>query len=933
MEYDVEAVSGGVSLRSSGTFQDLHDGLGADLTVRFEGPDIGQVLAHLGQPILSEGAFDFRLDLDAQGAMTLLALDGDLGSLHARAEGELDRLVRPTQGRVNGSVTGPDLDALGRALGVSGLAADAYRLEADAAFEPGRVRIRALRLDSAGEYLAVSGVLGTGATLAGSDLALELAAPAARVAAALGKAVQAPDTLRLDGHLATDAGGAATLRARAEYLASELAVDGTLGILSEPLQPDLGIDFRSPDPSPVVALLTALLGPLPGNLTLPAAPAALRGRVARADALLELGGVELELGGHRARANGRVNPAAPYVGSRLDLAIDSPSAAGLGRLFGREGLPAAAFRLTASINRGERHLVFERAELDLAGHHARASGRVAPRLDWSDSELEVEIDSPDAAALGRLFRRPNLPTEPLQLSIAVQGEGKGLTFRTRQADVGEIRLDIEGRIADRADPLGLDARFDVRLPTLALLGFLAPGQELPEQPFSAQGRLEHRPQGTRVRELEAQLGSLRASLQGEYRADRQVDFAVQIDGPDASALEHWSGFPLEPAPFSLRTRLTGAARDLALAGIEARLGESRATGDLRVTLDGGKRVAGRIRFPLLDLGWWNSDAPEKSTEQSTEQSTATRAPGDKVPGDKAPAWVFDDRPITRITDHGVSLELDLGAALLDLGNTQLHELAVVARLSGQRLELEPFSLQGAAGGKYAGRFVLDGAGPQPTVDLQVDGQGVRLGLAAVADQDPATIPETELHVDLHGTGATAREMASGLNGALRLYAGPGLVPAAGLELLFNDFLTELFSLLNPFAEKSPYTRLECSVAAADIVNGLVTVSPLLLNSEEITIFSQGTIDLRTEKIDLSFNTRPRTGLGLSTSVLINPFIKVGGRLAEPAIELDPKSAVVSGSAAVATVGLSLLAKSLSDRFLSSKDPCGDARKEIEKRDE
>jgi hypothetical protein len=35
---------------------------------------------------------------------------------------------------------------------------------------------------------------------------------------------------------------------------------------------------------------------------------------------------------------------------------------------------------------------------------------------------------------------------------------------------------------------------------------------------------------------------------------------------------------------------------------------------------------------------------------------------------------------------------------------------------------------------------------------------------------------------------------------------------------------------------------------------------------------------------------------------------------------------------VATVGLSLLAKSIADRFLSSKDPCGDARKEIAKRD-
>jgi hypothetical protein len=159
------------------------------------------------------------------------------------------------------------------------------------------------------------------------------------------------------------------------------------------------------------------------------------------------------------------------------------------------------------------------------------------------------------------------------------------------------------------------------------------------------------------------------------------------------------------------------------------------------------------------------------------------------------------------------------------------------------------------------------------------------------------------------------------------------VAAAGAQFLFSDFLTELLRLLNPLAEKTPYTELDCAVAAADIVDGLATVSPVVFNTREITIFSQGSIDLRTENIDLSFNTKPRTGLGLSTGVLINPFIKVGGRLAEPAIELDPKGAAVSGGTAVATVGLSLLAKSLSDRFLSSKDPCGDARQEIEKRDE
>ena len=81
-----------------------------------------------------------------------------------------------------------------------------------------------------------------------------------------------------------------------------------------------------------------------------------------------------------------------------------------------------------------------------------------------------------------------------------------------------------------------------------------------------------------------------------------------------------------------------------------------------------------------------------------------------------------------------------------------------------------------------------------------------------------------------------------------------------------------------------------------------------------------------------FNSKQRKGLGISASDLVNPFIKIGGTLAAPAIELDPTSTVVKGGLAVATMGISILANSLAGRYLSSKDPCGDAQKAIDKPD-
>ena len=196
----------------------------------------------------------------------------------------------------------------------------------------------------------------------------------------------------------------------------------------------------------------------------------------------------------------------------------------------------------------------------------------------------------------------------------------------------------------------------------------------------------------------------------------------------------------------------------------------------------------------------------------------------------------------------------------------------------------------------------------------------------------ATIPPVEMLLSLHGTGVTRREMASSLDGKVRAFGGPGLVASAGIDLFFSDFLSELFKTLNPVAETSDYTRLECLVWGADIVAGRVTMDPMVTHLEQFTIFSKGGVNLQTEKIDLSFNTKPRQGLGITPGTVINTLIKVGGTLKKPAIEIDPAGAIVGGTAAVATAGLSIVAKSFSDRFLSSKDPCGDARKELEKRD-
>jgi hypothetical protein len=97
----------------------------------------------------------------------------------------------------------------------------------------------------------------------------------------------------------------------------------------------------------------------------------------------------------------------------------------------------------------------------------------------------------------------------------------------------------------------------------------------------------------------------------------------------------------------------------------------------------------------------------------------------------------------------------------------------------------------------------------------------------------------------------------------------------------------------------------------------------------LSIISGGTINLDSEILDLGFETQVRKGIGISAGMAVHPFVKLGGTLAAPSIELDPTGTVVSGSIAVATLGLSLVAKSLWGRFFSDQKFCAKTKKSME----
>jgi hypothetical protein len=84
------------------------------------------------------------------------------------------------------------------------------------------------------------------------------------------------------------------------------------------------------------------------------------------------------------------------------------------------------------------------------------------------------------------------------------------------------------------------------------------------------------------------------------------------------------------------------------------------------------------------------------------------------------------------------------------------------------------------------------------------------------------------------------------------------------------------------------------------------------------------IDLDDEAMDVSVRTLPRQSLGISAAEIVNPYVKIVGTLTAPRLSLDQKGVLVAGGAAVATGGLSVLAKAAWDRLSRDENPCEEA---------
>ena len=182
-------------------------------------------------------------------------------------------------------------------------------------------------------------------------------------------------------------------------------------------------------------------------------------------------------------------------------------------------------------------------------------------------------------------------------------------------------------------------------------------------------------------------------------------------------------------------------------------------------------------------------------------------------------------------------------------------------------------------------------------------------------------------INLEATGNDLRTLAGTASGMALVDIQGGAIPNNRLmQFFYGGVLEQIVMTVNPFAKSDPETVIECIVVPTLVTNGMLTATPAaFVRTNKLNLTFKSEVNLANERIEISVRTMPRKALTISAAEIVNPYVKIVGTMAEPELAVDEKGALITSGAAVATAGLSVLAKAAWDRLSRSPRPCRSAR--------
>ena len=239
-----------------------------------------------------------------------------------------------------------------------------------------------------------------------------------------------------------------------------------------------------------------------------------------------------------------------------------------------------------------------------------------------------------------------------------------------------------------------------------------------------------------------------------------------------------------------------------------------------------------------------------------ETETATTKPQTPPPEPKAKnKKVFPTEPLPLADLKKIDVDLKYRGKQVLTRSLAVNDLIVDILLRDGNLDIKPLKF-GIGGGSADGWFNLQTRKEPAEVALTLTVN--QLAVGPMLDQlgYPRNIEgNLDAMVDLDGSGDSIAALMAGLNGDIRIAAKDGKAESKYLELLQKYLGSGFLQMINPFRVQRKYTPINCFVDSVKIDDGKADLK-LLLDTDQTSIFSAGTVNLKTEQLNVGIKPTP-----------------------------------------------------------------------------